>query len=101
MGRMLPYGRQQIDEDDIAAVAECLRDDYLTTGPRVDAFEAALRQNTGAQYAAACSNGTAALHLASMALELGPNHQVVVPTLTFLATANAPRFTGADIVFAD
>lgn len=101
MGRMLPYGRQQIDEDDIAAVAECLRDDYLTTGPRVDAFEAALRQHTGAQYAAACSNGTAALHLASMALELGPNHQVVVPTLTFLATANAPRFTGADIVFAD
>jgi UDP-4-amino-4,6-dideoxy-N-acetyl-beta-L-altrosamine transaminase len=101
MGRFLPYGRQQIDDDDIVAVSECLRDDYLTTGPRVEAFEAALLEKTGAPYAAACSNGTAALHLAAMALRLGPNDQVVVPTLTFLATANAPHFTGADIVFCD
>lgn len=97
----LPYSCQQIEDDDLAAVATALRSEFLTTGPRVEAFEAALIAATQARYAVACSNGTAALHLASLALGLGPSDQVVVPAITFLATANAPNFTGAEIVFAD
>jgi UDP-4-amino-4,6-dideoxy-N-acetyl-beta-L-altrosamine transaminase len=97
----LPYARQQIEDDDVAAVAEALRADFLTTGPRVDAFEAALLKVTGSNFVVACANGTAALHLASLALDLGPSDQVIVPSITFLATANAPHFTGAEIVFAD
>lgn len=101
MASFLPYGRQTIEEDDIAAVAECLRGDYLTTGPMVETFEASLRDATGAKFAIACSNGTAALHLAALAAGLGPGDQVIVPSLTFLATANAPHLAGADVVFAD
>ena len=97
----LPYGRQSIDEDDIAAVAEALRADFLTTGPRVEAFEAAFAETVGARYAVACSNGTAALHLAMMALDVGPGEAVIVPSITFLATANCARFVGAEVVFAD
>ena len=101
MTRFIPYGRQTIEDDDVAAVAAALRDDYLTTGPRVAEFEAALGQAVGANEAIVCNSGTAALHLASMALGLGPGDQVIVPSVTFLATANAPHFTGAQIVFAD
>lgn len=97
----LPYGRQQIEDDDVAAVAAVLRSDYLTTGPTVGAFEAAFAARTGARHAAVCANGTAALHLAAMALDLGPDDAVVVPSMTFLATANAARFVGAEVVFAD
>lgn len=97
----LPYGRQQIDDSDIAAVAEVLRSDWLTTGPAVEAFESAFAAVTGAKHAVACANGTAALHLAALALGLGPGDRVVVPSITFLATANAPHQTGAEIVFAD
>lgn len=97
----LPYGRQTIDEDDIAAVAEVLRSDYLTTGPAVEAFEKAFGEKVGARHAVVCSNGTAALHLAALALGLGPGDTAVVPTLTFLSTANALRFVGADVQFAD
>ncbi|MBX9634412.1 MAG: UDP-4-amino-4,6-dideoxy-N-acetyl-beta-L-altrosamine transaminase [Magnetospirillum sp.] len=99
--RPLPYGRHTIEEDDIAAVAEVLRGDMLTTGPAVARFEDALTRQTGARHAIACANGTAALHLAALALNLGPGDQVVVPTMTFLATANAARYVGADVVFAD
>jgi UDP-4-amino-4,6-dideoxy-N-acetyl-beta-L-altrosamine transaminase len=99
--RPLPYSRHAIDEDDIAAVAEVLRGDWLTTGPAVRAFETALTQQCGADHAISCSNGTAALHLASLALGLGPDHTVIVPSLTFAATANAPRLAGAEICFAD
>jgi dTDP-4-amino-4,6-dideoxygalactose transaminase len=88
---MLPYGRQQIEEDDIEAVAEVLRGDFLTTGPAVETFEKALCAATGAKHAIACSNGTAALHLAGMALGLKEDDAVIVPSLTFLATANAVR----------
>jgi len=97
----LSYGRHLVDEDDVAAVAVVLRGDRLTGGPAVDAFEAALARATGAVHAVACSSGTAALHLAAMALGLGPGDAVVVPTVTFLATANAVRFVGADVIFAD
>jgi len=98
---MLPYGRHQIDEDDITAVVEVLRSDFLTGGPAVERFESALAEATGADHAVACANGTAALHLATMGLGLGPGQAAVVPAMTFLATANAVRFTGAEVVFAD
>lgn len=97
----IPYGRQSIDDDDIAAVVDVLRGDWLTTGPAVVAFEDALAAKTGARHAIACSSGTAALHLAALALKLGPGDAVIVPTLTFLATANAARYVGADVIFAD
>lgn len=99
--RFLPYGRQSVDDDDVAAVAEALRADLLTTGPRVEAFEGAFARATGARRAVACNSGTAALHLAAMAIDLAPGDAAVVPSLTFLATANAVRMTGAEVVFAD
>ena len=97
----LPYGRQTIEADDIAAVAEALRDDFLTTGPRVEAFETAFAEAVGAQHAVACINGTAALHMAMLALGIGPGESCVVPSITFLATANCARYVGAEVVFAD
>ncbi len=97
----LPYGRHQIDDDDISAVVDALKSDYLTTGPRVAAFERALGAATGARHAIACTNGTAALHLAARALNLGPGTTSIVPAVTFLATANAVRLNGGDVVFAD
>ena len=97
----LPYGRQSIDEADIAAVADVLRSDRLTTGPAVDAFETDFAAATGARYAVACSSGTAALHLAVCALGLQPADRAVVPSVTFLATANAVRYSGAEVVLAD
>ncbi|MBL8806894.1 MAG: UDP-4-amino-4,6-dideoxy-N-acetyl-beta-L-altrosamine transaminase [Rhodospirillales bacterium] len=97
----LPYGRQSIDDDDVRAVAEALRGDYLTTGPLVAAFEKDFSAKTGAPHAVACSNGTAGLHLAAMAMGLGPGDAAIVPTMTFLATANCVRYVGADVVFAD
>ena len=97
----LPYGRQQIDDDDIAVVAEVLRGNFLTSGPSVGAFEEALATATGAEYAVVCSSGTAALHLALAALNVGPGDSVIVPSITFLATANAARYLGADVVFCD
>jgi UDP-4-amino-4,6-dideoxy-N-acetyl-beta-L-altrosamine transaminase len=100
-GSLLPYGRQTIEDDDIAAVAEALRADFLTTGPRVEAFEGAFAQAVGATYAVACANGTAALHLAMLALDVQPGEVCIVPSITFLATANCARFVGAEVVFAD
>lgn len=97
----LPYGRQTIDDADVAAVAAALRSDYLTTGPLVGQFEAAFAKASGANHAVASNSGTAALHLAMLALGLGPDDAVIVPTVTFLATANAVRMTGAEVVFAD
>ena len=99
--RPLPYGRHCIEADDIEAVTAVLRGDWLTTGPTVDAFERRLAERVGARYAVACSSGTAALHLAALALGLGDSDSVVVPSMTFSATANGPRYTGADIRFSD
>lgn len=98
---VLPYGRQLIEQDDIDAVVEVLRGDWLTGGPAVARFEAALSEATGAPHAVACANGTAALHMAAAALGLGPGDWVIVPAVTFLATANAARYVGAEVVFAD
>jgi UDP-4-amino-4,6-dideoxy-N-acetyl-beta-L-altrosamine transaminase len=98
---ILPYGRQTIEDDDVAAVAAALRDDFLTTGPKVEAFETAFAAAVGAHRAVACSNGTAALHLAMLALGVQPGEVCIVPSITFLATANCARYVGAEVVFAD
>ena len=97
----LPYGRHCVGEDDIAAVEAVLRGDFLTTGPIVAAFESALAEAVNAPDAVVCSSGTAALHLAAMSVGLGPGDAAVVPAITFLATANAVRLTGAEVLFAD
>ena len=97
----LPYGRQVIEEDDIAAVTDALRGEYLTTGPLVTRFEQALANVTGAAEAVACSNGTAALYMAAKALDLKPGSIVIVPAITFAATASAPHLLGCEIVFSD
>ena len=97
----LPYGRQSIEDDDIAAVVEALRADFLTTGPRVEAFELAFAETVGAHHAVACANGTAALHMAMMALGVAPGEVCIAPSITFLATANCARYVGAEVVFAD
>ncbi|MBM3565308.1 MAG: UDP-4-amino-4,6-dideoxy-N-acetyl-beta-L-altrosamine transaminase, partial [Alphaproteobacteria bacterium] len=97
----LPYGRHLIEDDDVAAVERVLRGPALTTGPAVVDFEKVLAAACGAPHAMACSSGTAALHLAALALDLGPGDAAVVPSVTFLATANAMRYVGADVIFAD
>jgi len=97
----LPYGRHSIDEADIAAVVAALRSDRLAHGPKVGEFEAALAAAVGARAAAAASSGTAALHLALAALDVGPGDLCIVPAVTFLATATAARFCGAEAAFAD
>ena len=97
----IPYGRHEIDEADIAAVLQVLRGEWLTTGPAVGAFEEAFASFTGAAHAVAVSNGTAALHLAMLAAGIGPGDEVIVPALTFAASANCVRYVGATVVFAD
>lgn len=100
-GTFLPYGRQDISEEDIAAVVAVLRSDFLTQGPAVERFEARLAEVVGAKHVVAFSNGTAALYGACFAAGIGPGDEVVTPTLTFAASANAPRYCGARPVFAD
>ncbi len=97
----LPYGKQYIDQDDIDAVTEVLKSDWLTTGPAVEKFETKLAGVTGASYAISCSSGTAALHLALLALDIGPGDSVIVSAMSFAATANAVLYVGAEVVFAD
>lgn len=98
---MLPYGRQWIDEDDITAVTAVLRSDWLTTGPNVHEFETAFAGFVGAREAVAVSNGTAALHAAMHALGIGPGDEVIVPVMTFAASANCVVYQGGTPVFAD
>ncbi|KRA57590.1 UDP-4-amino-4,6-dideoxy-N-acetyl-beta-L-altrosamine transaminase [Caulobacter sp. Root656] len=97
----LPYGRQTIEDDDVAAVTAALRADFLTTGPTVEAFEQAFKEKVGAGHAVAAANGTATLHLAMLALEVGEGDVCIAPSVTFLATANCARYVGAEVVFAD
>lgn len=98
---MLPYGRQWIDEQDIAAVVAVLRGDWLTTGPAVERFEAAIAEAAGAKCAVAVSSGTAAVHAMMHAAGVGVGDHVLVSTMTFAATANAVRFCGGTPIFVD
>lgn len=98
---MIPYGRQSVDDDDIAAVVAVLRGDWLTQGPHVEAFEAALAARVGARHAVAFANGTAALHGACAAAGLGPGDRVGTSTLSFVASANCARYVGADVELLD
>ncbi len=97
----LYYGRQWIDEEDIKAVVDTLRSDYITCGPKVKEIESELASYTGAAYAVACANGTAALHCACIAADIGPGDEVITTPLTFAASANCVLYCGAKPVFAD
>lgn len=99
--KFLGYGHQDVNEDDIAAVVETLRSDYLTCGPATEAFEEALKKATHAQFATAVSNGSAALHVACLAAGIKPGDEVIVSPITFAASANCVLYCGAKPVFAD
>jgi UDP-4-amino-4,6-dideoxy-N-acetyl-beta-L-altrosamine transaminase len=97
----IPYGRQSISEEDIKAVADVLRSDFLTQGPAVPAFEEAVKARCGASHAVAANSATSALHLACLALDIGPGDMVWTSPITFVASANCALFCGADIDFVD
>lgn len=99
--KFLPYGRQTIEQDDIDAVSEVLKSDFLTTGPQVSELEKLIAEQTGAKEAVVVGNGTQALHLACIEADLQKGDAAIVPSLTFLATANAVRYCGADVIFCD
>lgn len=98
---LLPYGKQWIDENDIAAVVEVLRGDWITQGPAIDRFERAVADYVGAKYAVAFCNGTAALHGACFAAGIGPGDEVITSPITFLASSNCVLYMGGKPVFAD
>jgi len=98
---MIPYGKQSIDDDDILAVVEVLRSDWLTTGPKVPEFEKAVADFVGAKFAVAVCNGTAALHAAMFAIGIGPGDELILPPMTFAATANCVVYQGGTPVFSD
>jgi perosamine synthetase len=98
---LLPYGKQQIDEEEVESVIQVLRSDYLTTGPMIREFERAFANYVEAGFAVAVSSGTAALHAAVHTLDIRPTEEVIVPTMTFASTANCVAFEGATPVFAD
>jgi perosamine synthetase len=98
---MIPYGKQLVEEDDIQAVVDVLRSDFLTQGPKVAEFEEAFAAKVGAKYAVAVNSGTAALHACMVALGVGPGDEVIVPPITFTATVNCVLFVGGTPVFAD
>lgn len=97
----IPYGHQTITEEDIQAVVDVLRSDYLTTGPAIGEFEQKVAAYTGAKYAVAVSNGTAALHIACLAAGIGPGDEVITTPITFAASANCVLYCGGKPVFAD
>ncbi len=101
MRQDIPYGRQNITEDDIAAVVDVLRSDWLTQGPTIAKFEQAVADYCGVKYAVAVSNATAALHLACLAIGLGPGDRLWTSPNTFVASANCARYCGADVDFVD
>ena len=98
---MIPYGKQTIDQDDIQAVVDVLKSDFLTTGPKIAEFEQTVAGYVGAKYAVAISNGTSALHAACFAAGIGPGDEVITTPLTFAASANCVLYCGGTPVFAD
>ncbi len=99
--KAIPYGRQTVEDDDIQAVVDVLQSDWLTQGPKIDAFEAALASYCGARYAVVCASGTAALHLAYQVAGLGPGDLILTSPNTFAATANAALYLRAKPIFSD
>ena len=99
--KFIPYGRQSINEDDIAAVVESLNSDYLTQGPKVNEFERQLADKVGADHALACNSATSALHLACLALGVSEGDSVWTSPNTFIASANCARYCGAEVDFVD
>lgn len=98
---IIPYGRQNITEEDIQSVVKALTSDYLTQGPKIAEFETAFGKYVGAKYAVAVSNGTAGLHLATLALNLKPGQKVITTSITFAASANCVEYCGGEVVFCD
>ncbi|MDD4672218.1 MAG: UDP-4-amino-4,6-dideoxy-N-acetyl-beta-L-altrosamine transaminase [Bacteroidales bacterium] len=99
--KKIPYGRQNITDEDIKSVIEVLKSDYLTQGPNVAEFEKAFADYIGVKYAVAVSNGTAALHICAMAMDVKPGDKVITTPITFVASANCVRYCGGEVVFAD
>jgi perosamine synthetase len=97
----LPYGRQEITDADVAAVAAALRDPMITQGPRIAEFEEAFAEYVGARHAVACSSGTAALHVAAFAAGIAPGDEAIVAPITFVASANCMRYLGGTVRFVD
>ncbi|MBL6449855.1 UDP-4-amino-4,6-dideoxy-N-acetyl-beta-L-altrosamine transaminase [Fulvivirga sp. 29W222] len=97
----IPYGRQNITEEDINEVINTLRSDYLTQGPKILEFEQAFAKYIGSQYAVAVANGTAALHLCTLALGVQPDDKVITTPITFAASANCVRYCGGEVIFSD
>lgn len=98
---IIPYGRQDITDDDIRAVCDVLNSDYLTQGPKIAEFESAFAQYVRAKYAVAVSNGTAALHMAAIAVGVKPGCRVITTPITFAASANCVLYCGGEVEFAD
>ena len=101
MNKIIPYGKQNITQEDIDAVTQTLLGDYLTQGPLIKVFEDAFASYVGAKYAIAVSNGTAALHLCTLALNVKPGDKVITTPITFVASANCVRYCGGEVIFAD
>jgi hypothetical protein len=99
--KAIPYGRQNITQEDILAVIETLQSDYLTQGPKILEFEKAFASYVGSKYAVAVSNGTAALHLCTLALDVKEGDKVITTPITFAASANCVRYCGGEVVFSD
>src|SRR5690606_26214114 len=99
--RIIPYGKQNITDDDIKVVIETLKSDYLTQGPKIAEFEENFAKYVGAKYAIAVANGTAALHLSTLALGVDSSTKVITTPITFAASANCVRYAGGDVVFGD
>lgn len=97
----IPYGRQNITDEDLNAVAGALKSDYLTQGPKIKEFEDAFSAYIGCKYSVAVSNGTAALHLSALALDVKEGQKVITPPITFAASSNCIRYCGGEVVFAD
>ena len=98
---MIPYGRQNITDEDIEVVTKALRADFLTQGPTIHQFEVVFAEYVGAKYAVAVANGTAALHLCALALDVAEGQKVITTPITFAASANCVRYCGGEVVFAD
>ena len=99
--KVIPYGRQNITQEDINVVIEALQSDYLTQGPKILEFEKAFAEYVGSTYAVAVSNGTAALHLCALALDVQEGDKVITTPITFAASANCVRYCGGEVVFSD